>query len=161
MVFILRLSNFSTVWTFAQSPDAVSDCRQWSVQFSFTVCRRVVAILLVTWLGFRGWCVTKSFCNLSLILLSAFSVACSQELPVAKTQTASQGTEGTSGTTPSPGLGSGNNGNTGGGVASPIYAHGQVYGSCLVKYDDQFRATYADPQPTFPVLTCSTVGEPT
>ncbi len=170
-VFILRLSNLSTkyfgflqlVWfgcRIDHSNDGVSDFRRSRVKNSLTVCCRVVVILLLPYFGdARGWFVTKSGLNLILILISSHLVACSQEIPTSKTQTASQGTEGTSGLNPSPNLG--DSGGTGGGVASPLYTSGQVYGSCLVKYDDQFRATYADAQPTFPVLTCSTVGEPT
>lgn len=97
---------------------------------------------------------------LSLVLMGIFLAGCSQEQPASsKTQSSSLGTEGSNVASPAPGLGGGGGG--AGGVATPIYTSGQVYGSCLVKYDENFVATSSDLAPTFPILTCSTVGEPT
>lgn len=97
---------------------------------------------------------TALLCTVSILTLAA----CSPEMtPVStnKSSSSSLGTPSPSVSDPTTGTGTGTSG-----TAKP-YTRGQVYGSCLRKFDSSFVPTYAEPSPTAPITGCSTAGEPT
>jgi hypothetical protein len=101
---------------------------------------------------------TKTLCLFGkcALLISALS-ACSPTADVSNTKPATSSSVGGSGSNTAPIGGS----NPAPAVSANIYTAGQVYGSCLQSLNSSFVIEYADSNPTYPITSCSTAGEPT
>ncbi|MDZ4084317.1 MAG: hypothetical protein U1E10_15345 [Bdellovibrionales bacterium] len=91
------------------------------------------------------------------VLLLAGLAACSPaaEVPNSKANASTSGT-GTNGSNVAPIVGSSPAPST----TNSLYTAGQVYGSCMHSLNSSFAITNVDANPTYPITSCTTAGDP-
>jgi hypothetical protein len=91
-----------------------------------------------------------------ILLLAALS-ACSPSAEVAASKSSASNGSNSNGSNAAPIVGATPSPVT---VTSGPYTAGQVYGSCLQKWNSSFAITDADANSTFPITSCATAGAP-